>query len=129
MSDLDMINGAEVTESPIYAMIKAVMNVVTAKFNLEYKKNGVLFIGICPGIFQGKENDPSKHQELAINTISSTRAAEKKKLTENMPIPHRGPQSVADVVPKIAKIWEDASLEKGDGGAVLTHTGIPGQWL
>lgn len=60
MSDIDLINKAEVSESPIYAMTKAAMNVVTAKFNLEYKDQGVLFIGICPGIMQGDGNDPSR---------------------------------------------------------------------
>lgn len=39
------------------------------------------------------------------------------------------PQTPAEAVPKIVKIWEGASLEKGDGGAILTHTGVPGQWL
>lgn len=41
----------------------------------------------------------------------------------------QGPAPPENIVPKIVKVWEDASIEKGDGGAFLSHTGVPGKWL
>lgn len=41
----------------------------------------------------------------------------------------KGPVPPRDIVPKLVKVWEEASLEKGDGGAFLPHTGVPGKWL
>lgn len=41
----------------------------------------------------------------------------------------QGPVQPKDSIPKVMKVWEDASLEKGSGGAFLSHTGVPGRWL
>ena len=50
MADLDLINNYDVVIGSLYASSKAAMNIVTAKFNAQYKKDGVLFMGICPGM-------------------------------------------------------------------------------
>lgn len=41
----------------------------------------------------------------------------------------KGPAQPQDNVRKVVKVWEDANLEKGDGGAFVSHTGVPGKWL
>jgi NAD(P)-dependent dehydrogenase (short-subunit alcohol dehydrogenase family) len=51
-ADLDFINGLEVENSALYAASKAAMNVIVAKFNAQYKKNGVLFVSISPGVVE-----------------------------------------------------------------------------
>jgi NAD(P)-dependent dehydrogenase (short-subunit alcohol dehydrogenase family) len=48
-ADLDFINDFEVEVSALYAASKAAMNVIVAKFNAQYKKDGVLFVSISPG--------------------------------------------------------------------------------
>lgn len=48
-ADLDLINGFDVETSALYAASKAAMNVIVAKFNAQYKKDGVLFVSISPG--------------------------------------------------------------------------------
>ncbi|KAK6209084.1 hypothetical protein LQW54_006684 [Pestalotiopsis sp. IQ-011] len=48
-SDLDFINNVGAEISTLYSMSKAALNVVVAKFSAQYKKQGVLFLGICPG--------------------------------------------------------------------------------
>ena len=50
MADNDMCNSLELETGSLYAASKGAMNVVTAKFNAQYKKDGVLFLSICPGM-------------------------------------------------------------------------------
>lgn len=50
MADIDWINQYDIEVSPLYSMSKGAMNIVTAKFSAQYKKDGILFLGICPGM-------------------------------------------------------------------------------
>jgi NAD(P)-dependent dehydrogenase (short-subunit alcohol dehydrogenase family) len=50
MSDVDMVNSLAIDTGALYSISKAAMNLVTAKFNAQYKSEGVLFLGICPGM-------------------------------------------------------------------------------
>jgi NAD(P)-dependent dehydrogenase (short-subunit alcohol dehydrogenase family) len=47
--DLDIINRFDVEVNALYAASKAAMNIIVAKFNAQYKKDGVLFVSISPG--------------------------------------------------------------------------------
>jgi NAD(P)-dependent dehydrogenase (short-subunit alcohol dehydrogenase family) len=50
MADMDMVNKLDLEVGPLYASSKAAMNLITAKFSAQYKNQGVLFLGICPGM-------------------------------------------------------------------------------
>ena len=50
--DLDLINDLEIDTSALYSASKAAMNVIVAKFNAQYKKDGVLFVSISPGVVE-----------------------------------------------------------------------------
>jgi NAD(P)-dependent dehydrogenase (short-subunit alcohol dehydrogenase family) len=50
MGDADLVNSYELDVSPLYSASKAAANMITAKFNAQYKKDGVLFLSICPGM-------------------------------------------------------------------------------
>lgn len=49
IADIDWINNYEIAALSLNAMSKAALNVVTAKFNAQYKRDGVLFLSVCPG--------------------------------------------------------------------------------
>lgn len=49
-ADLDMINSLDVEVGSLYAASKAAMNVIVAKFGAQYKKDGVLFVSMSPGV-------------------------------------------------------------------------------
>lgn len=51
-ADLDFINDLEIETSAVYAASKAALNVIVAKFNAQYKKDGVLFVSISPGAIE-----------------------------------------------------------------------------
>lgn len=60
LAEIDTCNKLELKESPLYTISKAAMNLATCKFNAQYKKDGVLFIGICPGMVDhGNGIDPA----------------------------------------------------------------------
>jgi NAD(P)-dependent dehydrogenase (short-subunit alcohol dehydrogenase family) len=52
MSDIEMVNSLAIDTGALYSISKAAMNLVTAKFHAEYKDQGVLFLGICPGMVE-----------------------------------------------------------------------------
>jgi NAD(P)-dependent dehydrogenase (short-subunit alcohol dehydrogenase family) len=45
----DFVNESEMDVAPSYAISKAGVNMVIAKYNTMYKRQGILFLGICPG--------------------------------------------------------------------------------
>ena len=50
LADLDLTNECEVDIGALYAASKAAMNIIVAKFNAQYKKDGVLFLSMSPGL-------------------------------------------------------------------------------
>jgi NAD(P)-dependent dehydrogenase (short-subunit alcohol dehydrogenase family) len=50
MADHDLAIKYGVYEGGPYSISKAAMNMVTSKYQAEFEKDGVLFMGICPGM-------------------------------------------------------------------------------
>ena len=50
LADLDLTNEYEFDIGALYAASKAAMNIIVAKFSAQYKKDGVLFLSISPGV-------------------------------------------------------------------------------
>ena len=64
LGDLDFARDYDLTLGSVYGTTKAAMNMVTTKFATQYKKDGVLFLGICPGVvdtgqFKNRKTPPS----------------------------------------------------------------------
>lgn len=51
-ADLDLINDLEIETSALYSASKGAMKIVVAKFNAQYKTDGVLFVSISPGVVE-----------------------------------------------------------------------------
>ena len=51
-ADLEFINDSEIDTNALYSASKAAMNVIVAKFNAQYKKDGVLFVSMSPGVVE-----------------------------------------------------------------------------
>jgi len=52
MGDPDFIAETEIDSQTTYAISKAALNLAIAKFHAEYKKEGVLVMGISPGVVE-----------------------------------------------------------------------------
>lgn len=148
VADLDLTNEYEVDVSALYSASKAAMNMIVAKFNTQYKKDGVLFFSISPGMVEvGRFANstplpffvpplPSQLQ-AAGNAFANTAVATPEqmqglggllsKLTAYAPH-FKGPIPVEESVQKMREVWEKASIETGFGGAFVSHYGNK-QWL
>lgn len=49
-ADLELINDYDVETAALYAAFKAALNVIVAKYSVQYKKDGVLFVSVSPGV-------------------------------------------------------------------------------
>lgn len=143
LADLDLTNDCEVDIGALYAASKAAMNIIVAKFNAQYKKDGVLFMSISPGLVEvGRYADctypflPSRlqHLDIFIDAIPTATPEEIQGLTGFMGklvtyAPHfKGPITPEESVRHVRSTWEKASIEGGFGGAFVSHLGNK-QWV
>ncbi|TVY71347.1 putative oxidoreductase [Lachnellula suecica] len=105
MSDIDTVNSLGIDTGALYSISKAAMNMVTAKFNAQYKSDGVLFLGICPGVVDVGDVDYAS----CMNNFSC------------------GPTTPEASVKDVINVWENASVERS-GGDFISHLGSK-QWL
>ncbi|GAP92127.2 putative short chain dehydrogenase [Rosellinia necatrix] len=121
ISDLSMINQLQLEASPLYAIAKAGMNVMTAKFSAQYKKDGVLFMSICPGTVDvGHNRDMTPEQMATMHVLM----AKFKSYAPHFERQATAEESVRDVI----SVWDRASIERGDAGQFVSHLGTK-QWL
>jgi NAD(P)-dependent dehydrogenase (short-subunit alcohol dehydrogenase family) len=123
LADTGLTNAREFDLAPIYAISKAAVNMVVAKFNAVYKKDGVLFLALSPGLVDvGKFPDPAtmdpKHLERFQGMLASFKAH-----APNF----TGPMQPEESATKVLSVIHKASVEK-DGGAFLSHLGTK-TWL
>jgi NAD(P)-dependent dehydrogenase (short-subunit alcohol dehydrogenase family) len=52
MADAELVSKFELDISPSYAISKAALNMAVAKFDAQYRKEGVLFLAISPGLVE-----------------------------------------------------------------------------
>ncbi|KAE8373965.1 hypothetical protein BDV26DRAFT_296445 [Aspergillus bertholletiae] len=121
LADLDLTNNCDVDVGALYAASKAAMNVIVAKFNAQYKKDGVLFLSISPGLVEvGRYADSTPEELQGLMGFMG-------KLLEYAPH-FKGPITPEESVRHVRSTWEKASIEGGFGGAFVSHLGNK-QWV
>ncbi|EFQ25672.1 short chain dehydrogenase [Colletotrichum graminicola M1.001] len=120
MADLDLINQYHVDSGAPYSISKGGMNVAVSKFHAQYAKDGVLFMGICPGLVDtGHADNLSQNQlEGAMRMVA---------IFEQY-APGAKQRAPEDAVPDVMKVMYESSLENGRGGAYISHLGSK-RWL
>lgn len=68
-ADLDLINNLELDASALYAASKAAINVIVAKYSAQYKKDGVLFVSISPGVIDSGSLDKGTFPFYRVNDL------------------------------------------------------------
>ncbi|KAL7812785.1 hypothetical protein V8C26DRAFT_406580 [Trichoderma gracile] len=121
MADLDSMNKYELQVAPGYAISKAAMNVAIGKFHAQYKKEGVLFMSISPGVV-----DTGHYKNAAPEQMEKLGGMFEKFVLNNPDF--KGPAKVEDAVRDVIAVWENASIEGGSGGAYVSHHGNK-KWL
>ncbi|KAJ5569438.1 uncharacterized protein N7459_008868 [Penicillium hispanicum] len=119
--DLDFINNLEIETSALYAASKAAMNIIVAKFNAQYKKEGVLFVSISPGVVEvGHFANATPEQIQRLSGFMG-------KLSTYAPH-FKGPIPVDEAIRTLRSTWEKVSIDSGYGGAFISQSGNK-QWL
>lgn len=66
-ADLDSINQIDIEPAALYSISKAGMNIAVAKFSAQYKKDGILFFSLSPGVVDvGSQADGRSSPPLSI---------------------------------------------------------------
>ncbi|KAI0440291.1 NAD(P)-binding protein [Xylaria telfairii] len=121
IADIDWINDYEIAALSLNSMSKAALNVVTAKFNAQYKKDGVLFLSVCPGFVDtGHFIEPTPEQQTNMNIMMESYMRYSPSF--------KGPITPTESIEAVLSVIENASIEKGDGGRFLSHFGNK-KWL
>ncbi|KAI1377707.1 hypothetical protein F4677DRAFT_415282 [Hypoxylon crocopeplum] len=115
-ADLDCINQYELDLSALYSISKAGMNATVGKFHAQYKKEGVLFISISPGVVDtGHHHEASPEQFQKLGGMMQ-------KFMQYAP-DFTGPTTAEAAIKDVISVWEKASVENGDGGTYMSHKG------
>ncbi|RYP14214.1 hypothetical protein DL765_006534 [Monosporascus sp. GIB2] len=121
LADLDSITKFELEPAPLYSISKAALNIAVAKFHAQYKKDGVLFISISPGVADvGHYNHITQEQLQRLGGMM-----QKFKLFAP---DFKGPTTPELAVKDVISVWKRASVENGDGGTFVSHKGNK-EWL
>ncbi|KAM5343335.1 hypothetical protein ACJ41O_014301 [Fusarium nematophilum] len=121
MADLDLITKFGVAIAGPYAISKAAVNAAVAKFDAEYRREGVLFMSISPGVVDtGHYEDMTEEQAKG--------AAEMLKQFAAYAPDFKGPVTPESSVKDVLSVIRNSSLEAGNGGSFVSHFGNK-QWL
>lgn len=69
MADPGIISVSEIAESIPYAMSKAAANILVAKYAVEYKKDGIIFLALSPGYVQTRAEDPDNGESYLLYSL------------------------------------------------------------
>ncbi|TID20029.1 NAD(P)-binding protein [Venturia nashicola] len=120
MADLDFTLNFSIPTAPAYSISKAALNMLVVKYHNAYKEEGILFMGISPGLVATAENKTYTSEELEGFKQMITSFQEYAPNFE-------GPISPQQSVDMVLKVIEEATVEKS-GGSFVSHYGNK-QWL
>ncbi|KAF2258793.1 putative short chain dehydrogenase [Lojkania enalia] len=118
--DAEWAREYEIDVAALYSASKAAMNMITSKFHAQYKKDGILFMGICPGMVDvGHFTSATPEQMEGLQGML-------KRFSVYAPN-FKGPDTPYDSIKAVMKVVNNSTVEK-DGGAFLSHFGNK-QWI
>ena len=120
LGDIDLTNDYGVRAGGVYSIAKAASNMLVAKYNAELGKEGVLFLGISPGMVDTGNADLSS--EEAQNGFQDMVT------TFSKYAPHfAGPMTAEASIKAVTEVIDRATVETF-GGKTVSHNGDQ-QWL
>lgn len=147
MGDMDFARDYDISESPLYSISKAGVNMVSAKFSAQYKKDGVLFLSICPGMVDVGHYEGGKHIILGalsfpthpthptdqppppiVNLAEHPGVVKMVDKFKRYSPTFKGPDTPPESIKAVLSVVENSSIESGAGGAYLSHFGTK-RWI
>ncbi|KAI7786374.1 short chain dehydrogenase [Diaporthe eres] len=116
MGDMDFVKDYDISMAPLYSASKAAMNMIAAKFSAHFKKDGVLFLSICPGMVDvGHFETVTPEQQPALESTLE-------KFKRYSPT-FSGPDTPPESIKAVLSVINNSSIENGAAGAYLSHFG------
>jgi NAD(P)-dependent dehydrogenase (short-subunit alcohol dehydrogenase family) len=116
VADVELIRTYDLMDCSLYGISKAAGNMVVARFSAAYKIDGVLFLSLSPGVVDtGHGTGLSQHAQERVGYMVKQVAA--------YAPDWKGPLTPEESVSMMRSVIDGASVEKGDGGAFLSHLG------
>ncbi|PYH75558.1 NAD(P)-binding protein [Aspergillus uvarum CBS 121591] len=118
MGDVDMINEIQLANAAPYAISKGALNVLVAKLNAAYAREGILCMSICPGRVDTLEGPMPECTEPILSRVKGIEAKFEAYVGARV-VPMR-PEDAAESV--LAAV-DRQSLAGGFGGSFWSHNG------
>ncbi|KKP02342.1 hypothetical protein THAR02_05542 [Trichoderma harzianum] len=121
MGDIEFINDIKLANAAPYAISKAALTTMFAKFNAAYQDEGLLFFTICPGLVDTAEGDAtlSSDDSLRLQAILA-------KFNDYAP-GFKAMDPVTAAESSLAAVAR-STIETGHGGSFLSHNGTK-RWM
>ncbi|KAI9045163.1 NAD(P)-binding protein [Aspergillus affinis] len=121
MADIDFISAFDIVSGAPDSISKAAMNATYAKLSAQYKEEGILFLGISPGLVDtGSYGNQTPEQAAG--------AVEMVKKFANYSPGFKGPITPEESVRAVLETIHRAEISKGYAGGFVSHYGNK-QWL
>lgn len=139
MTDEKLAVQYEIWEGALYSITKSATNMVTVKFQAEFKKEGIIFMGVCPGNVDTGHHDNRKYAvreayyRILISAICTVTPDNLQKLMAMSGkfvayAPHfRGMATTDEAACDVLSVIHKATME-ANGGKLVSHLGNK-QWL
>ncbi|KAI1771482.1 NAD(P)-binding protein [Hypoxylon cercidicola] len=118
-ADIDLVTNFAVLVAGPYTLSKTALNLAVAKYDAEFRSEGILFMSISPGVVAtSQETDMSKLSEREQKHLEDT--------TRSFATyaPHwKGPIAPEESVRLMRDVINKASVKGGDGGSFVSHYG------
>ncbi|RSL51882.1 hypothetical protein CEP54_011183 [Fusarium duplospermum] len=121
MADPDFVSQFSISVSAPYAISKAAVNLAVAKFDAQYRKDGVLFMAVSPGMVDTGHYDEATEEQ-------TQKAGEMLKQFQSYAPSFTKPITPQESVTAVLSVMHKASIEAGNGGSFVSHFGNK-QWL
>ncbi|KAJ7042994.1 hypothetical protein C8F04DRAFT_1251801 [Mycena alexandri] len=121
LGDLDFTLQADSTAQPSYSVAKAALNMVVAKFAVELKSEGFVFLALSPGVVNTSSTAVSAPSEKTIEEMKRLGGAIMKVVPE-----FKGPLKPEESVRMQLEVIHRWTVE--DSGAFVSHLGNK-QWV
>ncbi|KAL2822393.1 NAD(P)-binding protein [Aspergillus granulosus] len=121
MADIEFIANFDIAIGAPYSISKAAANAAVAKFSAQYRKDGILFLSLSPGLVDTGNNDnPTPEQLEGFTKMAQQFATYAPSWT--------GPITPKESVEHLLDVIYRADINKGYAGSFLSHYGNK-QWL
>ncbi|KAK2760404.1 hypothetical protein FQN54_002474 [Arachnomyces sp. PD_36] len=120
MADIDLINEVKIPFSAPYAVSKAALSALVAKFHAAYADTGILFISLCPGLVDTAQRELSQKELQGIQEMA--------KLFAEYAPDFKGAFTADESAYNVLEAISRSSLKGGHGGTFLSHNGTR-RWM